>query len=92
LSPNARQELDIPAKVRGVVVAQVKPGSPADDAGIRQGDVIVGVGLQGVTSPEQAVHAIHDAVHGSHAVALRIYRDGHAAFVAIDMAKANPEG
>jgi serine protease Do len=94
LSPDARQEMNLPSRVHGAVVADVRPGSPADAAGIQQGDVIVGVGTTGVSSPEQAVHAIHDAVHTSHAVALRIFRDGHAAFVAIDMTKpdANAAG
>jgi len=92
LSPDARQELNIPERMHGVVVAEVRPGSAADAAGIQQGDVIVGVGTQNVASPQQAVHAIHEAVHGNHAVALRIFRDGHAAFVAIDMSKANTEG
>ena len=34
----------------GVVVVGVQPGSPADDAGIRQGDIIVEVNRQAVKS------------------------------------------
>ena len=89
LSPDQRQELSVPDRVHGVVVTEVRPGSAAEMAGIQQGDVIVGVGTQSVTSPQQAVHAIHEAVHGNHAVALRIFRDGHDAFVAIDMSKSD---
>jgi serine protease Do len=93
LSPDARQEMSIPDRVHGAVVAEVRPGSAAEAAGIQQGDVIVGVGTTSVSSPAQAVHAIHEAVHGNHAVALRIFRDGHDAFVAIDMSKtANEAG
>jgi serine protease Do len=87
ISPEARGQLDLPAHTQGAMVAEVRPGSPADQAGIQQGDVIVGVGSQAVASPEQAVHAIHEATHGGHAVALRIVRDGRTEFVAIDMSK-----
>ena len=89
LSPDAREQLDLPGKVHGAVIAQIKPGSAAEAAGLQQGDVIIGVGTQNVSSPEQAVKAIHEAVHSSHAVALRIFRDGHSAFVAVDMSKAS---
>ena len=89
ISPEARQELDLPAKVHGALVAQVRPDSPAEHAGLQQGDVIVGVGTQGIASPEQAVRAIRDAVHASHAVALRVLRDGHTRFVAVEMGKVD---
>jgi serine protease Do len=89
LTPDVRGQLDLPAHTRGAFVAQVEPGSPADNAGLQQGDVIVGVGSESVTSPQQAVKAIHDAVRSSHAVALRVVRDGHTEFVAIDMTKGD---
>jgi serine protease Do len=88
LTPELRGELDLPAHTRGAVVANVKPDSPAAEAGIRQGDVIVGVGSATVASPSDAASAIRSAVHKDHAVALRILRDGQTAFVAIDMSKA----
>jgi serine protease Do len=91
LSPDARQQLGLPSQVHGVVVAQVRPGSAAEAAGLQQGDVIEGVGTESVSTPTQAVHAIHEAVHNAHAVALRIYRDGHALFVAVDMNKADAQ-
>ena len=93
LSPDMRGQLDVPEHTKGAVVAQVRPGSPADNAGLQQGDIIVGVGSELVGSPQQAVKAIHAAVRSNHAVALRILRDGHTEFVAIDMTKgANSEG
>ena len=89
LSPDVRGQLDLPAHTRGALVEQVQPGSPADTAGLQQGDVIVGVGTEAVTSPQQAVRAIHDAVRSRHSVALRVLRDGHTEFVAIDMTKGD---
>ena len=43
---------------RGVLVANVQPGSPADLAGIHQGDIIVGINRQPVNSLKDAKEAI----------------------------------
>jgi serine protease Do len=92
ISPEMRNELNLPSRVHGAVVAQVQPGSPAEAAGIRQGDVIVGVGTHAVNSPEEAVNAIHNEVRNDKALALRIIRDGHAAFFAVNVDHAAPGG
>ena len=89
LTPELRGQLDLPARTSGAVVANVKPDSPAAEAGIRQGDVIVGVGSAMVASPSDAARAIRSAAHKDHVVALRILRDGQTAFVAIDMSKGS---
>ena len=86
ITPEMRDQLSLPKDAHGAVVAQVQPGSPADQAGIQQGDVIVGVGTQAVASPQEAVRAIHDATQGKdHALALRIIRNGEPAFVAVNL-------
>ena len=87
LTPDVRGQLDLPEGTKGALVEQVQPGSPAELAGLRQGDVIVGVGTHAISTPQQATHAIHDAIGSAHSVALRIVRDGHTEFVAIDMSK-----
>ncbi len=89
LSPELREQLDLPGQSKGAVVAAVEPGSPAEAAGIEPGDVVVGVGTAAVDGPEAAVSAIRAAAHAHHAVALRIFRHGEAAFVAIDLNKPN---
>jgi serine protease Do len=85
ISPDMREQLGLPEHAHGAVVQQVTPGSPADGAGIQQGDVVVGVGNKPVGSPQAAIEAIQTATKGGHDVALRILRNGHAAFVALDM-------
>jgi serine protease Do len=88
LSPDVASQLNLPNGTKGAVVTQVKPGSPADQAGIQAGDVIVGVGTHSVTDPTQAANAIRDAEHnGDQAVALRIIHDGQPAFVAVNLAQ-----
>ncbi len=87
ITPETRDQLDLASSVRGALVAQVRPGSPAEQAGIRQGDVIVGVGSHAVGSPQDAVNAIRSAADASKPVALRLMRNGHTAFVAVNTAK-----
>ncbi len=86
LTPDLRQQLGLDESVRGVVVRGVKSGSAADQAGIRPGDVILGVGSQLVGSPHDAANAVHAALKHDQSVALRILRDGHDAFVAVSPA------
>jgi serine protease Do len=53
LTPDVRQQLNLPEDVKGVAVAQVQPGSPAEDAGLQGGDVILEVNRKAVTSADQ---------------------------------------
>ncbi|HEY2134212.1 MAG TPA: Do family serine endopeptidase [Acetobacteraceae bacterium] len=92
LSPDMRNQLDVPTNAQGAVVAQVEPDSPAAAAGIRQGDVIMGVGEKSVKSVDEAVSAIHAAEKSGSAIALRVMRDGHPAFVALNLTKAGTSG
>jgi serine protease Do len=53
LTPDVRQQLNLPTQVQGVAVAQVQPGSPAEDAGLQGGEVILEVNRKPVTTAEQ---------------------------------------
>lgn len=56
LDTAARQAFGIAPNLNvGVVIVQVAPGSPASEAGLRPGDVIVEINRQPVTSVRQAV-------------------------------------
>lgn len=87
ITPQARRALNLPEDQKGTVIAEVQDGSPAEDAGLRAGDVIVAVGQTPVTNPEQATRAIRDGLGKGNSVALRIVREGRSAFVAVDTAK-----
>jgi len=43
LTPDIAEHLELPRSTPGVVVTDVEPGEAADEAGLRQGDVIVSV-------------------------------------------------
>jgi serine protease Do len=59
LNQDARQQLNVPTEVKGAAVANVRPGSPADDAGLQPGDVVVEVNRKPVVSAEQFASAVH---------------------------------
>ena len=43
LTPAVAQDLNLPFDSKGVVVTQVTAGSPADDMGLRKGDIITAI-------------------------------------------------
>ena len=83
ITPNVRQQLDLPDGMKGAVIGQVQPGSPAEQAGLQAGDVIVGVGDKAVGSAPEAQKAIRDQLKADQAVALRVVRNGESIFVAV---------
>ncbi|MGC9270838.1 Do family serine endopeptidase [Acidiphilium sp.] len=88
LTESDRQQLNMPISAKGAVVAHVVPNSPADEAGLRSGDVVVGVGSATVTDPDQAISAIHKAeAQKAKAIALRVMRGNQAIFVAVPLPK-----
>jgi serine protease Do len=64
LNQDARQQLNVPSDLKGAAVADVRPGSPAEDAGLQPGDVIVEVNRKPVTSAEQFANAVKSTPSG----------------------------
>ncbi len=93
LSPDMREQLDVPDGTKGAVIQNVQPGSPADSAGLQPGDIIVGVGSQAVSSPADAARAMRTALNGSdHAIALRVIRNGQPVFVGVSVGDQADQG
>jgi serine protease Do len=78
LNDDARQQMQIPSRVKGAVVANVRPGSPADDAGLAPGDVILEVDRQPVSSADQFVNDVHS--HSGKDVLLLVWSHGNATY------------
>src|ERR1700746_557856 len=58
LTPDVRQQIQANDELKGAVVERVLPGSPADNAGLRPGDVIISVNrheTQSVTDVQKAL-------------------------------------
>ena len=49
---------------KGVLLVQVVAGSPADKAGLKEGDVIVSIGGKDVTAVEELTHFLHSSKIG----------------------------
>ncbi len=69
---------------KGVVVEQVEPDSPADDAGLQPGDVILEMGNSKLRSPEQFKRLV-DALKPGQDVVLQVSRDGHNLYIGLKM-------
>ena len=83
LSPEARQELGLKDSVKGVLIASVDPSSPAEEQGLRAGDVLQQIGREMVDSPKAAVERLKEAKKTSKPVLMKVYREGMTRFVAI---------
>jgi serine protease Do len=92
ITPDVRDQLNLPSQVHGAVIAEVQPGSPAEQAGLQAGDVVVGVANKAISNPSEAASAIRAARAGGNATALRVMRDGNTMFVAIPSAQGNSNG
>ena len=83
ISPEARQRLSLDGEVKGALVAAVEPGSPADEQGLKAGDVLQQVGRDSVDSPKAAAEKLKEARKTGKPVLMKIYREGMTRFVAI---------
>ncbi len=74
LSPDARQQLQIPDGVKGAIVTDVDQDSNAADAGLQQNDVIVEINHHAVTSSQDAVNLCMQAK--TKRILVKIWRRG----------------
>jgi serine protease Do len=83
ISPEARQQLGIKDGVKGALIASVESGSPAEDQGLRAGDIIQQVGQQSVDGPKDAAAKLKEAKETKKPVLMKVYREGSTRFVAV---------
>jgi serine protease Do len=70
LDQDARDQLQLPSNIQGAVVEDVQPGSPADNAGIQRGDVIISVNRHPEQSAADVAHALSSIAKGQDALVL----------------------
>ena len=76
LTGDMRQQLSIPDEVHGAAVESVRPASPAEDAGLAPGDVILEVNRHTVASADTFASAVHAAPAGKDILLLVWSRGG----------------
>ena len=70
LTADAREQLQAPQDLQGAVVGNVQPGSPADNAGLQRGDVVLEVNRHPVKSASDAVEQLGKVEKGKDALVL----------------------
>jgi serine protease Do len=82
LTPEIAESLGLGEEVKGVVVSSVEPGSSADDAGLRRGDVVLEVNRQAVKDVRSYRKAM-GAVGEGKSVLLLVRRGENTIFLAL---------
>lgn len=84
LTDEVRSQQGVDRDTKGVFVAKVIAGSPADEAGIQAGSVISMVGQREVASPKELVDEIRAATKRGHpSVLLRVEQGGKTRFIVV---------
>ena len=83
VTPNLARQLKLRI-ASGVVIGKVQPDSPADDAGLQQGDVIHRVNQTPVTNRQEFLSAIA-ALNGNKEVVLQVERSGQLLFLTVTL-------
>ncbi len=79
LTPEIRNELQTRKSVQGAIVEDVQPGSPADNAGLQRGDVIMEVNRHAVKSSAEVAEALSSVPSGQDALVL-VWSNGGSTF------------
>lgn len=91
VTPDLRDQLRLPANVKGVLVGNVQPGSPADNAGISRGDVILEVNRHSVQSVAEVQQQLGSVPQGQDALVL-VWTNGGSSFVVMHASEGQPSG
>ena len=79
LTADTRQQIHAPQQLHGVVVESVRPDSPADDAGLQPGDVILEVNRKPAASASQFIGQVHNDSAGNDLLLL-VWSKGNASY------------
>jgi serine protease Do len=91
LTAENRQQANVPDQVHGVVVENVRPASPADEAGIQPGDVILEVNRKPAESASQFADQVHQSREG-HDLLLLVWSKGNASYRTVHPDQADQNG
>jgi serine protease Do len=92
LTPDMRSEMNIPSQVKGgAAVQSVRPESPAEDAGLAPGDVILEVNRHAVDSAEKFANEVHSVPAGKD-ILLLVWSHGGTTYRVVHPEQSNQSG
>jgi serine protease Do len=91
LDQDARQQLQIPGDVKGAAISQVRPGSPAEDAGLQPGDVVLEVNRKPVASAGQFADLVRSTPAGKD-ILLLVWSKGNNSYRVVHPSSGNENG
>jgi len=83
LTDDIRNALNLSKDVKGAVIAEIEPDSPAAKAGLREGDVIQEVNKQPVKTAKDLV-VISKKLKPNEKILIRVWSQGRSGFVALE--------
>jgi serine protease Do len=91
LTADLRQQLNIPEHVNGAAIQSVRPASPAEDAGLAPGDVILEINRHPVQSPDSFVSEVHSLPAGKD-ILLLVWSNGGQSYRVVHPAQNAENG
>jgi serine protease Do len=91
LTPDVRQQLNLPAGVQGVAVENVRPASPAEEAGLQPGDVILEINRRPVQSAQKFIDEVHSAPADKDLLLL-VWSNGNSSYRVVHPESGNQNG
>jgi len=88
ITAEIREQLQLPAEVKGAVVTEVDPESASAKAGLARGDIILELDRKSVHNADEAVK-LSDEIKGPK-VLVRLWRGGTSRYVVVDETPAAP--
>ncbi len=85
ITPELRAQMQIPERVKGVIVTSIEPETPAAKQGLREGDVIEELDRKPLTDMDRAVK-LSEEIKGPKFL-MRVWRNGRSSYLAIDESK-----
>jgi serine protease Do len=84
IPPEAASEMNLSSRT-GALVTEVRPGSPADEGGIRPGDVIREINHAPIRNAADVQAVMRDLLRKGQTVLLKVDRQGHSLFLAFEL-------
>jgi serine protease Do len=89
LDQQAHAQFNVPKNVKGAVITQVDPSSPAAEAGLKPGAVIQEINHQPVKTADEAVKLTEKSDDNKRTL-VRVWENGGSHYVVVD--ESNHEG